>query len=100
MERRALTGSGPEVESNSLAQAYFSPPRVSPLAQLPRVPDVARCEPVITFTPGCLRMRLIVDIHVKVVAKRKAEAIAENVVVTGHVGREDGFTRPTGASVG
>src|SRR5712691_8772838 len=86
-----------EVEGSSRADARRS---TSPLSHLSRVPDVAGCQPVITFTPGCLRMRLIVDIHIEVVAKRKAEAIGENVVVTAHVGREDGFTRPTGASVG
>ena len=59
---------------------------------LARVPDIARCEPVEAFTPGYLRMRLAVDIHVEVVAKWEPEAICNNVTIAGYKAGEHCLT--------
>src|SRR5712692_8556033 len=48
---------------------------------LARVPDIARCEPVVALTPRCLCMRLVIDIHVEIVAERESETIVGDVAV-------------------
>ena len=71
-----------------------------PLA-LARVPNIAGREPIEAFTPSYLRMRLAVDIHIEVIAKRKAETLGgeEDVTVATHEGREHRLARPCGAAV-
>src|ERR1700756_3072018 len=44
------------------------------LAQLACVPDIPRGQPIVTFAPSSLGVRLIIDVHIEVVAEREAEA--------------------------
>src|ERR1051326_1798670 len=70
------------------------------LTRLPCVPDVAGRGPRIALSKRRLRVALIVYIHVKVVAKREAEAVAENVAVAGDKAREHRLGRPRLSTVG
>jgi len=78
---RNKTGSA--ANADCLFQLRFFTAMCVPLA-LSRVPNIAGCEPVVALTPRCLRMRPVVDIHIEVVAKRKAEAIREDVDIAGY----------------
>ncbi len=71
-----------------------------PLA-LARVPNIAGREPIEAFTLSYLRVRLAVDIHIEVIAKRKAETLGgeEDITVAAHEGREHRLARPFGAAV-
>src|SRR5439155_20954598 len=62
---------------------------------LVRVPDIAGSEPVVALAPCCLRIRLVVDIHVEVVAKRESEAICEDVAIVSYKAGEHRLARPT-----
>ena len=67
--------------------------------QLTCVPDFAGREPVVTLAPGGLRVRLVVDVHIEVVAEGEAEAIGQDVAIARDVGREHGLARPTCAAI-
>lgn len=70
-----------------------------PLA-LARVPNIAGREPIEAFTPSYLRVRLAVDIHVKVVSEREAKTISEDVTDPIDKSREHCLARPRGTAVG
>src|SRR6266567_6795857 len=69
------------------------------LMQLTCVPDVPGREPVVSLAPGSLGVRLVVDVHIEVVAEGEAETIGKDVAIARDVGREHGLTRPTGAAI-
>src|SRR5436190_17970688 len=69
------------------------------LPQLPRIPHIPRREPIVSFAPSYLRMRLVVDVHIEIVAERETETIGENVVVSGNKTRQNGFSGPRRPSI-
>ena len=88
---RSILQDGLFPDKGTIATAAHSAPlpfATKPVLQQPlalsRVPNIAGCEPVVALTPRCLRMRPVVDIHIEVVAKRKAEAIREDVDIAGY----------------
>src|SRR5215470_2175993 len=63
------------------------------LTQLTCIPNVSGGEPIVTLRPRNLGVRLVVNVHIEVIAKRKPKAIGENVVVPSDKARQHGFVR-------